>query len=58
MEDVPLGPDEDDPEDEEEGPEEDDDEDGEVPPKKLDIIDQRTVKGVSRSMSRDMRPPS
>ena len=27
-------------------------------PKKLDIMDQRRVKGVRRSITRDMRPPS
>ena len=49
----PLGPADDDDEDPEE-----ESEDAEAPPKKLDIMDQMTVKGVKRSINRDMRPPS
>ena len=41
-------------------PEDDEDPDDEddPDPKKLDIMDQRRVKGVSRSITRDMKPPS
>ena len=37
---------------------EDEPEDAEAVPKKLDIIDQRMVKGVKMSHTRDIRPPS
>ena len=37
---------------------EEESEDAEAPPKKLDIMDQMTVKGVKRSITRDIRPPS
>ena len=40
-------------------PEDDEEPDEDEPePKKLDIMDQRRVKGVSSSIIRDMRPPS
>ena len=53
---APLGPEDD---DDDEDPEEEESEDAaEAPPKKLDIMDQMTVKGVKRSINRDIKPPS
>ena len=49
---APLAPAPEDAEDPEESEDEEED------PKKLDIMDQRRVKGVKRSITRDIRPPS